>query len=130
MCSPHSSNGARLGLIDDVMLVDLTPVSHGQYAAMGLVVCAALGSGWTTGSGMEGPPTVSRVGGTGRQEVLTLPWSLFSLHKITTVAHAGGVDTTLVPLDEITTVAHAGGLCLQRVRAVYDQGHQSSCLHQ
>ncbi|XP_051205425.1 uncharacterized protein [Lolium perenne] len=44
-------------------------------AAMGLVMSAATGSGWTTGSGMEGPPTA---GGAGRPEVSTLPWSLFT----------------------------------------------------
>ncbi|KAK1613239.1 hypothetical protein QYE76_036912 [Lolium multiflorum] len=44
-------------------------------AAMGLVMSAATGSGWTTGSGMEGPPTA---GGMDRPEVSTLPWSLFT----------------------------------------------------
>lgn len=42
---------------------------------------------------------------------------------------AGGVHAALVPLHQITAAADAGGLHLQRVRAAYDQGHQSSCLH-
>ncbi|CAM0908683.1 unnamed protein product [Alopecurus aequalis] len=45
-------------------------------AAMGLVMSAATGSGWTTGSGMEGPPTAGAMDG--RPEVSTLPWSLFT----------------------------------------------------
>ncbi|KAI4974107.1 hypothetical protein ZWY2020_046842 [Hordeum vulgare] len=45
-------------------------------AAMGLVMNAATGSGWTTGSGMEGPPTAG--GAANRPEVSTLPWSLFT----------------------------------------------------
>lgn len=48
---------------------------HLQDAAMGLVMSAATGSGWTTGSGMEGPPTA---GAANRPEVSTLPWSLFT----------------------------------------------------
>ncbi|XP_050877594.1 uncharacterized protein LOC127081376 [Lathyrus oleraceus] len=51
-----------------------------QDAAMGLVLSAATGRGWTTGSGMEGPP-VPAVGkddqfGTGN--ISTFPWSLFT----------------------------------------------------
>ncbi|KAI5447930.1 uncharacterized protein LOC127115211 [Lathyrus oleraceus] len=47
---------------------------------MGLVLSAATGRGWTTGSGMEGPP-VPAVGkddqfGTGN--ISTFPWSLFT----------------------------------------------------
>ena len=60
------------------MSADLVPVWHLQDAAMGIVVSAATGSGWTTGSGMEGPPTASRAGGADRPEVSTLPWSLFT----------------------------------------------------
>ncbi|KAM3298225.1 hypothetical protein ACQJBY_039935 [Aegilops geniculata] len=43
---------------------------------MGLVMSAATGSGWTTGSGMEGPPMAG--GAANRPEVSTLPWSLFT----------------------------------------------------
>ncbi|KAK8456225.1 hypothetical protein SEVIR_4G295500v4 [Setaria viridis] len=60
------------------MSADMVPVLHLQDAAMGLVVSAATGSGWTTGSGMEGPPAASRAGGADRPEVSTLPWSLFT----------------------------------------------------
>jgi len=56
--------------------LSISPLS--KDAAMGLVVSAATGSGWTTGSGMEGPPTASKAGGAGRPEVSTLPWSLFT----------------------------------------------------
>ncbi|XP_040381557.1 uncharacterized protein LOC102700628 [Oryza brachyantha] len=54
--------------------LSLSPLS--KDAAMGLVVSAATGSGWTTGSGMEGPPKAA--GGADRPEVSTLPWSLFT----------------------------------------------------
>ncbi|KQK16685.1 uncharacterized protein LOC100844750 [Brachypodium distachyon] len=53
--------------------LSLSPFS--KDAAMGLVMSAATGSGWTTGSGMEGPPTA---GAANRPEVSTLPWSLFT----------------------------------------------------
>ncbi|XP_066377099.1 uncharacterized protein [Miscanthus floridulus] len=56
--------------------LSISPLS--RDAAMGLVVSAATGSGWTTGSGMEGPPTASKAGAAGRPEVSTLPWSLFT----------------------------------------------------
>ncbi|XP_039804586.1 uncharacterized protein LOC120668857 [Panicum virgatum] len=56
--------------------LSISPLS--KDAAMGIVVSAATGSGWTTGSGMEGPPTASRAGGADRPEVSTLPWSLFT----------------------------------------------------
>ncbi|KAL6873572.1 hypothetical protein ACP4OV_013654 [Aristida adscensionis] len=53
--------------------LSVSPLS--KDAAMGLVLSAATGSGWTTGSGMEGPP---KAGGVERREVSTLPWSLFT----------------------------------------------------
>ncbi|OEL29130.1 hypothetical protein BAE44_0009851 [Dichanthelium oligosanthes] len=56
--------------------LSISPLS--KDAAMGLVMGAATGSGWTTGSGMEGPPAASRAGGADRPEVSTLPWSLFT----------------------------------------------------
>ncbi|CAL4966350.1 unnamed protein product [Urochloa decumbens] len=56
--------------------LSFSPLS--KDAAMGLVVSAATGNGWTTGSGMEGPPTASKAGGSNRMEVSTLPWSLFT----------------------------------------------------
>ncbi|KAF8686848.1 hypothetical protein HU200_043349 [Digitaria exilis] len=54
----------------------LSPLS--KDAAMGLVLSAATGSGWTTGSGMEGPPMASGASGADRPVVSTLPWSLFT----------------------------------------------------
>ncbi|KAL5199842.1 hypothetical protein ABZP36_021045 [Zizania latifolia] len=56
--------------------LSISPLS--KDAAMGLVVSAATGRGWTTGSGMEGPPKASKAGGADRPEVSTLPWSLFT----------------------------------------------------
>ncbi|XP_074576534.1 uncharacterized protein LOC141833041 [Curcuma longa] len=46
-------------------------------AAMGLVLSAAAGRGWTTGSGMEGPPIPADSDSTD-QTVLTFPWSLYT----------------------------------------------------
>ncbi|TVU07573.1 hypothetical protein EJB05_40935 [Eragrostis curvula] len=56
--------------------LSISPLS--KDAAMGLVLGAATGSGWTTGSGMEGPPAASKAGGTDGPQVSTLPWSLFT----------------------------------------------------
>jgi DNL zinc finger len=44
---------------------------------MGLVVSAATGRGWTTGSGMEGPPAPAELESP-NQQVSTFPWSLFT----------------------------------------------------
>ncbi|KAL3840167.1 hypothetical protein ACJIZ3_024758 [Penstemon smallii] len=43
---------------------------------MGLVLSAANVRGWTTGSGMEGPP--SSDSDSGMEQVSTFPWSIFS----------------------------------------------------
>lgn len=44
---------------------------------MGLVLSAAAGRGWTTGSGMEGPPApADKESGIGN--ISTFPWSLFT----------------------------------------------------
>uniref|UniRef100_A0A0A9D5F6 DNL-type domain-containing protein n=1 Tax=Arundo donax TaxID=35708 RepID=A0A0A9D5F6_ARUDO len=56
--------------------LSISPLS--KDAAMGIVLSAATGSGWTTGSGMEGPPMASKTSGSDRPEVSTLPWSLFT----------------------------------------------------
>ncbi|THU64676.1 hypothetical protein C4D60_Mb01t28960 [Musa balbisiana] len=45
--------------------------------AMGLVLSAAAGRGWTTGSGMEGPP-IPADSDSPDQTVLTFPWSLYT----------------------------------------------------
>ncbi|PKI59825.1 hypothetical protein CRG98_019773 [Punica granatum] len=42
---------------------------------MGLVLNAAVGRGWTTGSGMEGPPVPAD---TGTENISTFPFSLFT----------------------------------------------------
>ncbi|VAI93808.1 unnamed protein product [Triticum turgidum subsp. durum] len=73
-----SSSGSAAGRGEPAGLapygLSLPPFS--KDAAMGLVMSAATGSGWTTGSGMEGPPTAG--GAANRPEVSTLPWSLFT----------------------------------------------------
>lgn len=46
---------------------------------MGLVLSAASVRGWTTGSGMEGPPVPAGADeGSNTEKVSTLPWSLFT----------------------------------------------------
>ncbi|CAL9747783.1 unnamed protein product [Musa acuminata subsp. burmannicoides] len=45
--------------------------------AMGLVLTAAAGRGWTTGSGMEGP-RIPAYSDSADQTVLTFPWSLYT----------------------------------------------------
>ncbi|KOM36417.1 hypothetical protein LR48_Vigan02g256700 [Vigna angularis] len=64
-----------LPIINDRCL-SLSPLS--KDAAMGLVLSAAVGRGWTTGSGMEGPsvPAVGRGNESGN--ISTFPWSLFT----------------------------------------------------
>uniref|UniRef100_A0ACD6AAM1 Uncharacterized protein n=1 Tax=Avena sativa TaxID=4498 RepID=A0ACD6AAM1_AVESA len=75
--SRPASGGGSAGRREPTSLapygLSLSPFS--KDAAMGLVMSAATGSGWTTGSGMEGPPTAGAVD---RPEVSTLPWSLFT----------------------------------------------------
>lgn len=44
--------------------------------AMSLVLSAAVGKGWTTGSGMEGPTSPDSV--SGDRPISTFPWSLFT----------------------------------------------------
>lgn len=54
----------------------LSPLS--KDAAMGLVLSAAAGKGWTTGSGMEGPPEPVGDAGSSTAKISTFPWSLFT----------------------------------------------------
>ncbi|KAL5561254.1 hypothetical protein UlMin_031001 [Ulmus minor] len=57
--------------------LSLSPLS--KDAAMGIVLSAAAGRGWTTGSGMEGPPAPAEIKTTNSTEnVSTFPWSLFT----------------------------------------------------
>ncbi|XP_004497201.1 uncharacterized protein [Cicer arietinum] len=58
--------------------LSLSPLSND--AAMGLVLSAATGRGWTTGSGMEGPsvPAVGSDDQLGTGNISTFPWSLFT----------------------------------------------------
>lgn len=45
---------------------------------MGLVLSAVTGKGWTTGSGMEGPPESAGDAEATRAKISTFPWSLFT----------------------------------------------------
>ncbi|EXB24041.1 Mitochondrial protein import protein ZIM17 [Morus notabilis] len=57
--------------------LSLSPLS--KDAAMGLVLSAAAGRGWTTGSGMEGPPVPDgSEAKSSTENVSTFPWSLFT----------------------------------------------------
>ncbi|KGN43276.1 uncharacterized protein LOC101212325 [Cucumis sativus] len=57
--------------------LSLSPLS--KDVAMGMVLSAATGRGWTTGSGMEGPPAPAGMEAkSGTENVSTFPWSLFT----------------------------------------------------
>jgi len=56
--------------------LSISPLS--KDVAMGLVLNAAAGRGWTTGSGMEGPSVPALETGSGTENVSTFPWSLFT----------------------------------------------------
>ncbi|KAF8410360.1 hypothetical protein HHK36_002888 [Tetracentron sinense] len=48
-------------------------------AVMGLVLSAAIGRGWTTGSGLEGPSVLAGIDSdSGMERISTFPWSLFT----------------------------------------------------
>ncbi|KAK9677503.1 hypothetical protein RND81_11G147500 [Saponaria officinalis] len=54
----------------------LSPLSKDM--AMGLVLSAVTGRGWTTGSGMEGPPEPAGDAESSTAKISTFPWSLFT----------------------------------------------------
>uniref|UniRef100_A0A7N0T0E7 DNL-type domain-containing protein n=1 Tax=Kalanchoe fedtschenkoi TaxID=63787 RepID=A0A7N0T0E7_KALFE len=61
-----------------IPIINNNPIMS-QDAAMGLVLSAASVRGWTTGSGMEGPPVPAGAEeGSGTEKVSTFPWSLFT----------------------------------------------------
>ncbi|KAL9250730.1 Mitochondrial protein import protein ZIM17-like protein [Drosera capensis] len=64
------------GLIIGGHGLSLSPLS--KDAAMGLVLSAAAGRGWTTGSGMEGPAEPLGYAGSSTARISTFPWSLFT----------------------------------------------------
>ncbi|KAI3762109.1 hypothetical protein L1987_52532 [Smallanthus sonchifolius] len=75
----------EFGLRSESNDTSIVPISTNQSFskddAIGLVLSAANVRGWTTGSGMEGPPVPA--GGGGEQEssahkISTFPWSLFT----------------------------------------------------
>ncbi|KAK7390800.1 hypothetical protein VNO78_18883 [Psophocarpus tetragonolobus] len=71
------SNDNNLPILSDRRL-SLSPLS--KDVAMGLVLSAAAGRGWITGSGMAGPsvPAVGRDNESGTGNISTFPWSLFT----------------------------------------------------
>ncbi|XP_061337456.1 uncharacterized protein LOC133284458 isoform X2 [Gastrolobium bilobum] len=73
----NKNNYNILPILSDRRL-SLSPLS--KDAAMGLVLSAAAGRGWTTGSGMEGPsvPAGVRDNESGTENISTFPWSLFT----------------------------------------------------
>ncbi|KAK2974871.1 hypothetical protein RJ640_020786 [Escallonia rubra] len=76
-------NGNDPDLRSDSNESSLAPILSNQTfskdAAMGLVLSAANVRGWTTGSGMEGPPVPAGAdSGSGTERVSTFPWSLFT----------------------------------------------------
>ncbi|KAI4297808.1 hypothetical protein L6164_037673 [Bauhinia variegata] len=73
----ESKEISNVPIISDRPL-SLSPLS--KDAAMGLMLSAATGRGWTTDSGMEGPsvPAVRRDDESGTGNVSTFPWSLFT----------------------------------------------------
>ncbi|CAL0316228.1 unnamed protein product [Lupinus luteus] len=71
----NDNNKNFLPIITDHHHLSLSPLSKDD--AMGLVLSAAVGRGWTTGSGMEGPPVpADKESGIGN--ISTFPWSLFT----------------------------------------------------
>ncbi|GAU18051.1 hypothetical protein TSUD_51620 [Trifolium subterraneum] len=78
--SKEDTNNMNLPIRSNNRCFSISPLSND--AAMGLVLSAATGRGWTTGSGMEGPPVPAvgkddQSGGT-VGNISTFPWSLFT----------------------------------------------------
>ncbi|XP_075483983.1 uncharacterized protein LOC142524110 [Primulina tabacum] len=64
---------------DSALVPVLRNRTFSKDAAMGLVLSAASVRGWTTGSGMEGPPVpVGLDSDSDMERVSTFPWSLFT----------------------------------------------------
>ncbi|KAL3845360.1 hypothetical protein ACJIZ3_002763 [Penstemon smallii] len=79
----NNNNNGEPDLKSDASDLSLVPIlgnrTFSQDAAMGLVLSAANVRGWTTGSGMEGPPVpVGSDSGSGTERISTFPWSLFT----------------------------------------------------
>ncbi|KAK9129363.1 hypothetical protein Sjap_009850 [Stephania japonica] len=71
--SDPSTDATIVPILNDCF--SISPLS--KDAAMGLVLSAATGRGWTTGSGMEGPSIPAGVD-PGNENISTFPWSLFT----------------------------------------------------
>ncbi|KAK2405509.1 Zim17-type zinc finger protein [Trifolium repens] len=74
----EDTNNINLPILSNNRCFSISPLSND--AAMGLVLSAATGRGWTTGSGMEGPPVpaVGKDDQSGTGNISTFPWSLFT----------------------------------------------------
>ncbi|XP_021753019.1 uncharacterized protein LOC110718493 isoform X1 [Chenopodium quinoa] len=70
------SSELRIVPVVDNRSLSLSPLS--KDTAMGLVLSAATGKGWTTGSGMEGPPESAGDAESSAAKISTFPWSLFT----------------------------------------------------
>ncbi|KMT01337.1 hypothetical protein BVRB_9g213520 [Beta vulgaris subsp. vulgaris] len=70
------SKDMRIVPLADNQRLSLSPLS--KDCAMGLVLNAATGKGWTTGSGMEGPPESAGDAESSNAKISTFPWSLFT----------------------------------------------------
>ncbi|XP_021849677.2 uncharacterized protein [Spinacia oleracea] len=70
------SNELRIVPLVDNHHLSLSPLS--KDTAMGLVLSAVTGKGWTTGSGMEGPPESAGDAESSTAKISTFPWSLFT----------------------------------------------------
>ncbi|XP_051139129.1 uncharacterized protein LOC127256937 [Andrographis paniculata] len=72
-------NDLKSNSADSALVPILGNGTLSKDAAMGLVLSAANVRGWTTGSGMEGPPVpASSESDAGMERVSTFPWSLFT----------------------------------------------------
>lgn len=101
---------------------------------MGLVLSAATGGGWTSGSGMEGPPTPAAGSDPlDHSNVSTLPWSLFTKSprrrmRVAFTCNVCGQRTTRA----INPHAYTDGTVFVQVRnksSLYFQAHTSNNLY-
>lgn len=81
--SPKNDGNSEADRVSDSPDSAIVPILRNDTlskdAAMGLVLSAANVRGWTTGSGMEGPPVpAGSNSGSGTERVSTFPWSLFT----------------------------------------------------
>ncbi|GAB2267818.1 hypothetical protein Dimus_002794 [Dionaea muscipula] len=76
--SDHRSDSDEINIVPIVSSHSLSLSRLTRDAAMGLVLNAAAGRGWTTGSGMEGPAEPAGSADSSTARISTFPWSLFT----------------------------------------------------